>query len=229
MSNVNNHMTPVAIIGIGCMFAKSACMKDFWRLIFTGIDGIETVPPTHWSPEDYYDADPKRPDHVYCRRGGFIPPIQFDPTEFGIPPANLEATDTSQLLALLSAKMALKDAGYLDGKDFDRDRTSVVLGATGTQELAIPLGARLGHPHWRRAMAAAGISSDKIEAITADISNAFVPWQENSFPGLLGNVIAGRICNRLNLGGHQLCGGRRLCQLTERPSPVPDGTRRPAK
>jgi acyl transferase domain-containing protein len=26
-------------------------------------------------------------------------------------------------------------------------------------------------------------------------------WQENSFPGLLGNVVAGRICNRLNLGG----------------------------
>ncbi|MBW1754136.1 MAG: acyltransferase domain-containing protein, partial [Deltaproteobacteria bacterium] len=26
-------------------------------------------------------------------------------------------------------------------------------------------------------------------------------WQENSFPGLLGNVIAGRICNRLDFGG----------------------------
>src|SRR5207302_9984552 len=26
-------------------------------------------------------------------------------------------------------------------------------------------------------------------------------WQENSFPGLLGNVVAGRISNRLDLGG----------------------------
>ncbi|MDO9110294.1 MAG: beta-ketoacyl synthase N-terminal-like domain-containing protein, partial [Desulfatirhabdiaceae bacterium] len=33
------------------------------------------------------------------------------------------------------------------------------------------------------------------------ISSGFVPWQENSFPGLLGNVVAGRICNRLDLGG----------------------------
>ena len=28
-----------------------------------------------------------------------------------------------------------------------------------------------------------------------------MPWQEDSFPGLLGNVVAGRIANRLDLGG----------------------------
>src|SRR5207302_8411604 len=29
----------------------------------------------------------------------------------------------------------------------------------------------------------------------------YVGWQENSFPGLLGNVVAGRVANRLDLGG----------------------------
>ncbi|MFH0725045.1 MAG: SDR family oxidoreductase [Pseudomonadota bacterium] len=201
MSDIKKSSVPVAIIGIGCMFAKSSRLKEFWRLIYHGMDGIDTVPETHWSPADYYDADPKRPDHVYCRRGGFLPAIGFDPSEFGIPPANLDATDTSQLLGLLTAKMALKDAGYLDGKDFDRDRASVILGATGTQELAIPLGARLGHPHWRRAMTSANLPADKIEEIIQGIADSFVPWKENSFPGLLGNVIAGRICNRLDFGG----------------------------
>ena len=33
------------------------------------------------------------------------------------------------------------------------------------------------------------------------ISEAYVPWHEGSFPGLLGNVVAGRISNRLDLGG----------------------------
>ena len=33
------------------------------------------------------------------------------------------------------------------------------------------------------------------------MKKAYVRWEENSFPGLLGNVIAGRIANRLNLGG----------------------------
>lgn len=201
MTQHNHTQPPIAIIGMGCMFAKSSALKDFWRLIFRGEDGIDRVPETHWSVADYFDKDPKRPDHVYCRRGGFLSPVSFDPSDFGIPPANLEATDTSQLLGLLTARAALKDAGYLDGKHFDRDRTSVILGATGTQELAIPLGARLGHPHWRRALASADLPEDKIEQIVRDISSAYVPWQENSFPGLLGNVVAGRICNRLDLGG----------------------------
>ena len=33
------------------------------------------------------------------------------------------------------------------------------------------------------------------------IGDSYVGWQENSFPGLLGNVAAGRIANRLDLGG----------------------------
>ena len=200
MTSQQHNNTPLAIIGMGCFFAQSNGLKQYWRLLFQGRDAISTVPDTHWSPRDYYHSDPKMPDHVYCRRGGFLSPIDFDPTEFGIPPNQLEATDTSQLLALLAAKNALEDAGYLT-KAFDRDRTSVILGATGTQELAIPLGARLGHPHWRRALKAAGVPEDQAAQVMEYISDAYVPWQENSFPGLLGNVIAGRICNRLDLGG----------------------------
>jgi len=197
----NKQDIPVAIIGIGCFFPKSSGLKDYWRLIFHGEDAISEVPSTHWSPEDYFDDDAKRPDHTYCKRGGFLAPIMFDPTEFGIPPNTLEATDTSQLLSLLAAKLALKDAGYDNGKPFDRDRTSVILGVTGTQELVIPLSSRLGFPKWRRALEAAGVSADVTENVMTRISRSYVPWQENSFPGLLGNVVAGRICNRLDLGG----------------------------
>jgi len=197
----NKQDTLVAIIGMGCFFPNSSGLKDYWRLIFHGEDAIAEVPSTHWSPEDYFDDDAKRPDHTYCKRGGFLAPIMFDPTEFGIPPNTLEATDTSQLLGLVAAKMALKDAGYDNGKPFDRDRTSVILGVTGTQELVIPLSSRLGFPKWRRALEAAGVSEQVTENVMNRISRSYVPWQENSFPGLLGNVVAGRICNRLDLGG----------------------------
>jgi len=192
---------PVAIIGMGCFFPKSSGLKEYWRLLIRGEDGITDIPATHWSPDDYFNEDPNKPDHVYCKRGGFISPVSFDPIEFGIPPNSLEATDTSQLLGLVAAKMALEDSGYGNGRPFNRERTSVILGATGTQELAISLGARLGHPNWRRALKDAGVPDEKAEDVIKKISDSYVPWQENSFPGLLGNVIAGRICNRLDLSG----------------------------
>jgi acyl transferase domain-containing protein/NAD(P)-dependent dehydrogenase (short-subunit alcohol dehydrogenase family) len=193
---------PVAIIGIGCIFAQSSDSKSFLHLINRGINAISEPPESHHYLTDYFDPDPKKPDHIYCNRGGYLPRVAFDPTEFSIPPNALEATDTSQLLGLMTAKKALDDAGYgTQGKSFDRTKASVILGVTGTQELVIPLGARLGHPLWQRALQAAGVPDPQAADVMARISDGYVSWQENSFPGLLGNVVAGRIANRLDLGG----------------------------
>ncbi len=191
----------IAIIGMGCLFPRGADIKEYWRLLSRGENAITDIPDTHWSVKDYYHQNPKQPDHTYCRKGGFLSPVAYDPAEFGTPPNILEATDTSQLLGLLVAKKALEDAGYDSTRKFDRERVSVILGATGTQELVIPLGARLGHPIWRKALTDSGIAAEKIEEVMDRISTSYVSWQENSFPGLLGNVIPGRITNRLDLGG----------------------------
>ena len=78
----------------------------------------------------------------------------------------------------------------------------MILGVTGTLELVIPLGARLGHPLWRKALE--GRRRRRTTSPTTSSSGSptrYVAWQENSFPGLLGNVVAGRIANRLDLGG----------------------------
>ena len=196
---------PVAIIGIGCMFPKAEDLSAFWGNIRDRFDAITEVPETHWRPEDYFDSDPKSPDRTYARRGGFLNPVDFSPIEYGIAPNNLEATDTTQVLGLMVAKQALDDAGYADGSEkaklLDRSRVSVILGVTGTLELVIPLGARLGHPIWRRALKASGIDETTTEEVVKRIADSYVGWQENSFPGLLGNVAAGRIANRLDLGG----------------------------
>ncbi len=193
--------TPIAIVGMSCLFPDAPGLREYWRLIRRGEDAIREIPETHFRIDDYYDSSPSRPDHVHCRRGSFIPGTAFDPVEFGIPPAILEATDTAQLLGLVVGKQALLDAGYGPQREFDRTRASVILGVTGTLELVIPLGARLGHPIWRKAMQQAGIDPGVADDVVRRISDAYVGWQENSFPGLLGNVVAGRIANRLNLQG----------------------------
>src|SRR5947209_6310124 len=192
---------PLAIVGIGCLFPKADGPGAFWANIKNGVDCVGPVPPTHWSPDDYLHDDPKAPDMTYAARGAFLDAVDFNPLEFGISPVDLEATDTSQLLGLVAARRALNDAGYTPDRSFDKSRISVVLGVTGTLELVIPLGARLGHPRWRKALAAAGVDKETADKVVEDISDSYVPWQENSFPGLLGNVVAGRIANKLDLGG----------------------------
>ncbi|MBA3415136.1 MAG: hypothetical protein H0U10_07945, partial [Chloroflexia bacterium] len=186
---------------MGCMFPKAEDLARYWANIRSRLDAITEVPETHWRAEDYWDEDPKAPDRTYARRGGFLAPVDFPALEFGIAPHNLDATDTTQLLGLMVARAALEDAGYGPGRAFDRDRVGVILGVTGALELVIPLGARLGHPIWRRALRAAGVAEATAEDVVRRIADSYVGWQENSFPGLLGNVAAGRIANRLDLGG----------------------------
>ena len=192
---------PLAIIGIGCLFPQAADPTAYWANIREGVDAITGIPATHWRIEEYYAQDQKAPDRTYGRRGGFLSPVPFNPLEFNIPPNILEAVDTSQLLGLVAAGQALRDAGYGPERDYDRSRASVILGVTGALELVIPLGARLGHPLWRAALKEAGVADVVAEDVVQRISDSYVPWQENSFPGLLGNVVAGRISKQYDLGG----------------------------
>ncbi len=199
--SVSNKNSPVAITGIGCLFPKASDTSMFWANIVSGIDCLTEIPETHWSLKDYFDPDPAKPDHTHARTGGFLDPVSFDPMEFGIAPNALEATDTSQLLTLLAAKQALKDAGYTNGAALDRDRVSIILGVTGAQQLVITLGARLYHPLMRKTLIECGLTESEADQITQRINHKLVGWQEASFPGLLGNVVAGRIANRFDFGG----------------------------
>jgi polyketide-type polyunsaturated fatty acid synthase PfaA len=193
--------TPLAIVGIGCLFPQAEDKGTFWTNIKNGTDAIIEVPETHWRSDDYFDADPKTADKVYAKYGGFLSPVDFNPMEYGVLPNALEAIDTSQLLGLVAVDQALQDAGYTTEKEFDRERVSVIIGVTGTLELVVPLGARLGHPRWREALKDAGIADAIAEDVMQRISDSYVPWQENSFPGLLGNVVAGRISKHFDFGG----------------------------
>ena len=194
----------IAVVGMSSLFAKTKNLDEYWKNIMEEIDCITTVPEDRWKVSDYYSADPNDADKTYSKVGGFIPDINFNPMEFGLPPNIIELTDSAQLLSLVAAKAALEDAGYWQNEKFNkelRQRTGVVLGVGGGQKLLGSLVSRLQYPIWERTLSAYGIPEKDLAIVIEHMKSAFVKWEENSFPGLLGNVIAGRITNRFDLGG----------------------------
>ncbi|MDZ8034210.1 polyketide synthase [Nostoc sp. DedSLP04] len=193
---------PIAIVGMASLLPQARNLREYWQNIVNKIDCITDVPSTHWSVEDYYDPNPRTTeDKTYCKRGGFLPEVDFNPMEFGIPPSILEVTDVSQLLSLLVAKEAMEDAGYGEKREFNREMVGVILGVAMAKQLGMPLSARLEYPIWEKALKSSGLSDEDTQKIVDKIKSAYVKWDENAFPGMLANVVAGRIANRLNFGG----------------------------
>lgn len=177
----------VAIIGMACIFPGAKNIEEYWRNIVLGKDSVTEVPDERWNKELYYRPDSAESGLSHSKWGGFIPAIDFDPLEFGIPPQSLAAIDPTQLLTLLVAKQAIENAGYQDG-GFDRDNVSVIIGAEGGHDLANSYGFRCFY-------------KQVFGEMPPEVDEALPKLTEDSFPGILSNVISGRITNRLNLGG----------------------------
>ncbi|WP_075879982.1 type I polyketide synthase [Vreelandella massiliensis] len=189
-----------AIVGIGSLFPGSSDTGGFWRDVVTGRDCFREVPSSHWLVDDYFDADPSATDKVYARRGAFIEPQPFEPLAFGIPPSILSSTDSVQVLSLMVARRVLEEATRA-GAELGRDRIGVILGVTGTTELCNHSSARLQRPIWVKALRETGMPEDQVQVAADRIAEHYIPWREDTFPGLLNNVAAGRIANKLDLHG----------------------------
>ena len=164
---------PVAVVGVSALFPGSPEAESFWRNIVEGVDLFSEVPASHWRIDDYYDSDPSTPDKVYVRRGGFLPDIDFSPMDFGIPPNVVPATDTAQLLALRVAQQVTEDTADGDFSDIDRERVSVVLGASGGTELLTHMSGRLQRPVWERTLRAAGLSEREVTVISERVTSSY--------------------------------------------------------
>jgi len=192
---------PIAIVGMSSVFAETKNLAQFWDNIVQSVNGIQDIPEDRWAIDDYYSSDKKEADKSYCKRGAFLPEIDFDPMEFGLPPNILELTDITQLMSLVVARDVLADAGIADEASFDRDKMGIILGVGGGQKQGGQLMSRLQTPIIDKVLKASGVAQTDRDVIIDKFKKAYIPWEENSFPGLLGNVIAGRIANRFNFGG----------------------------
>ncbi len=180
----------VAVIGIGVLLPQSASARRYWQNILAGFNAVTEVPAERWDWRLYFDADRRARDRIYSRWGGFVDPVPFDPMVWGIPPMAVDAIDPFQLMTLELVRQALTDAGY-DMTDIrEREETSIILGFSGgLGEHGILYGLRSELKRF------------------ADLDGEGTPyaalpeWTEDSFAGLLPNVAAGRVANRLNFGG----------------------------
>ena len=191
--------TDIAVIGMSCLLPGAQDLDTLWHNILAEMNLISTVPAERWNSDVNFDPDPATPDKIYSQKGGFLDDVYIDSGQYGIPPTTVPSIEPAQLLALEAVNRAIEDAGF-KGDDFDREHTSVFFGTSGGGgDLALGYSVRSGLSEYLSR--SPQIPDDTREKITEALAEVLPEWTENSFPGILSNVVAGRISNRFDLKG----------------------------
>ncbi|MDT0307964.1 beta-ketoacyl synthase N-terminal-like domain-containing protein [Streptomyces sp. DSM 44917] len=188
----------VAIVGMAAMLPGAGDLDAYWRNLVEGVDAISEVPQGRWDPSYY-------PEPVYCRRGGFVDEFaEVEVTRFGIMPNSVPGTEPDQLIALAVAADALADAGGEERLP-DRDRIGVVLGRGGYLSPGLArLDQRLRTAHQlTRTLGELlpELGADQLARVREAFTERLGPDAPEHAIGLVPNLAASRVANRLDLRG----------------------------
>jgi len=201
---------PVAIVGMGAIMPDAYDAAAFWDNIKRGRYSITDVPAERWRADLYYHPDPTVPEKTYSKIGGWVKGFQFEPFKWGIaiPPRVLGQMDEAQQWAIAACRQALMDYGHPQ-RALDLSRTGVILGnALGGEKHYITT-LRIRVPEFAEALSAVpdfqqlppAVQQALLAGLAENIRRATPEINEDTMPGELSNVIAGRVANVFNLTG----------------------------
>lgn len=194
----------VAIVGMGVLLPGAATIDQFWRNVETGADAITEIPADRRDP-GFHGRDGAAPDRTHGLRGGFVTDsLEFDPAELGVLPAAVPNTEPDQIAALAVAAAAIDDLGG-PGRLGDRARVGVVLGRGGY----LSPGLRAFDQRVRTVREITGVLAglapsagpELMEQVRAALLEPLGKFRPEAAAGLVPNLAASRVANRLDLGG----------------------------
>jgi len=200
----------IAIVGVGAILPDAPDAPAFWQNVKNGRYSISEVPPERWPVADYYDPDPKARDKSYTKIGGFVRDYPWDPLAWRlpIPPRVAEAMDRGQKWAIACTREALADYGYPE-RPLDAERTAVILGNAMAGDKHYLTALRIFFPEYARELAQApsfgslpeNVRRAVIGELYGGIDRLLPEITEDTMPGELSNVIAGRVASLFNFRG----------------------------
>ncbi|MBN2338074.1 MAG: polyketide synthase, partial [Acidobacteria bacterium] len=200
----------VAIVGVGAVLPDAPNAPRFWQNVRDGVYSITEVEKERWDSALYYDADPKAPDKTYTKIGGWVREWEWDPLKWKlpIPPRVSQAMDLTQKWGVVTAREALLDYGY-PSRPLNTERTAVIYGNAMGGDTHLYSAARIFFPEFAEELArSSGFSSLPAEVRKAILEQMYEgvggkmpPITEDTMPGELSNILAGRIAALYDLRG----------------------------
>ncbi|MCY3837654.1 MAG: polyketide synthase, partial [Gammaproteobacteria bacterium] len=194
----------IAIVGMSCLFAKADGLASYWSNVLDKVDAVGDVPPGRWDARPHLEADPADAGRIRSARGAFLADtFRFDPVKLRVPPSAIRGADPDQFLVLRCVREALADAGCADCPD--GQRTEVVIGRTASGGAGSAAFAHRTEGARRASDILAafdpGATAEELARARDEMLADLPPFGAETVPGVVPNVVAGRIANRFDFGG----------------------------
>ena len=199
--------SPIAIVGLSSLLPDAADVEQFWQNVMTSHVSFREVSPQRWSSEDFWcEGGPGDVPEgkTYSKIGAFVDGFEFDWRRWKQPPGTLSQIDESQLWAVAVAAAALEDAGYLgEGArlTLPNERCGVIFANALGGENRVLSSHRVYADEFTRKAVEAGLPAESADTFKSSIIDGRPHVDEDTMPGELANVVAGRVANLLDLQG----------------------------
>ncbi|HPG34926.1 MAG TPA: beta-ketoacyl synthase N-terminal-like domain-containing protein, partial [bacterium] len=194
----------IAVVGVTCRVAGADDVNTFWDNVTAGKNVFSNVDPDELNWKFHFNTGPKD-ENIYSTKISKLKPYSLDYLKYKILPKSVSQISPTQFLGLDLAGRLLEGNGY---NITEPKNIGVSIGAIHDDyypDIFDPMITDDYAGAIRNTPAASGIDpkilENSINETKKEVTATTPPITEHTLPGWMGNIVAGRMANKLNLQG----------------------------
>ncbi|MGD9733059.1 MAG: beta-ketoacyl synthase N-terminal-like domain-containing protein, partial [Desulfamplus sp.] len=210
----------IVIAGIGVCLPGGQGSEQFWQNLQSGQKQFSPIPKERFDNEVYAEFDKKSHYYLPIVKAGIIQDFKFNNIKYRMPPSIVRSLERGQLLGLEAADDAINSSGLVKFTQSAASQpSSAIQSSSGvsSNRIGVILGTIQGDRQSKNILrvrknllaeiiaASNSIDSERSKIIASQLVEAIrqrLPENnEDTTPGLLSNIISGRIANHFGLNG----------------------------
>ncbi|MBW1940316.1 MAG: nitronate monooxygenase, partial [Deltaproteobacteria bacterium] len=191
----------IVIAGLGVVLPGAENVEQFWDRLVEGKPVVSEIPDSRFH-NDYYAQEPADSYYRIPKvKAGMVQDYKFNNVKYRIPPAAAKSVDRAQLFALDATSQAIERSN-LQPQLVNGNKIGVVLGTiSGEQNVENVLRVRtdfIKQVIFEIPGTKTEVKAEISEKLSELLNNRYVKNTEDTIPGLLSNIVSGRIANFFN-------------------------------
>ncbi len=194
----------IVVAGLGVFLPGAKNKEEFWEKLQSGQPQLSEIPSEHFDNE-HYAALPKTSHYRLPKvKAGVVKDHKFNNLKYRMPPMMVKNIERGQIFGLEAANEALETSGLLEQLEA-ANKVGVILGTIPGERQSKNIVRVRKHVIGNAIKNCKAADPAKMEKVAHQmveaIREAIPENNEDTTPGLLSNIISGRIANYFGLNG----------------------------